>query len=114
MKELPCIKQFVLGQRLKTIITMTNNLTFLKIEHFTSKLESQPLSLLTLVYCLTSLVSWVYKKTEVSIKLTRTVSQITKDTPHPAQIIVSLKLSPFASFRLVLSSFMHRSYTTTF
>ena len=27
MKQLPCIKQYVLGQRLKTIIIMTNNLT---------------------------------------------------------------------------------------
>ena len=27
MKQLPCIGQYVLGQRLKTIITMTNNLT---------------------------------------------------------------------------------------
>jgi len=27
MKQLPCIKQYVLGQRLKTILTMTNNLT---------------------------------------------------------------------------------------
>ena len=27
MKQLPCIKQYVIGQRLKTTITMTNNLT---------------------------------------------------------------------------------------
>jgi len=27
MKQLPCIKQYVLGERLKTIITMTNDLT---------------------------------------------------------------------------------------
>ena len=27
MKQLPCIKKFVLGQCLKTIISMTNNLT---------------------------------------------------------------------------------------
>ena len=27
MKQLHCIKQYILGQRLKTIITMTNNLT---------------------------------------------------------------------------------------
>ena len=27
MKELPCIKQYVLKKRLETIITMTNNLT---------------------------------------------------------------------------------------
>jgi len=26
MKQLPCITQYVLGQRLETIITMTNNL----------------------------------------------------------------------------------------
>ena len=27
MKHLPCVKQYVLGQPLKAIITMTNNLT---------------------------------------------------------------------------------------
>jgi len=27
MKQLPCIKQYVLGKHLKTIITMTNYLT---------------------------------------------------------------------------------------
>jgi len=27
MKHLPCIQQYVLGYRLKTIITKTNNLT---------------------------------------------------------------------------------------
>jgi len=26
MKQLPCIKQYVLGRRLKSIITITNNL----------------------------------------------------------------------------------------
>jgi len=29
MKQLPCIKQYVLGQLLKSIITMTNNLTYM-------------------------------------------------------------------------------------
>jgi len=27
MKQLPCIKQYVLGYHLKTVTTMTNNLT---------------------------------------------------------------------------------------
>ena len=27
MKHLPCIKQYVLGKRLKTILTITNSLT---------------------------------------------------------------------------------------
>ena len=27
-EKIPCIKQYVLGQLLKTIITMTNNLTY--------------------------------------------------------------------------------------
>ena len=27
MQQLPCLKQYVLGVRLKTIITLTNNLT---------------------------------------------------------------------------------------
>ena len=29
MKQLPCIKQYVLGQGLKTITTMTNNTTYM-------------------------------------------------------------------------------------
>ena len=37
MKQLPCSKQCVLGARLKTIITMTNNC-------LPSQLESQPLN----------------------------------------------------------------------
>ena len=32
MTQLPFIKQYVLGNRLKTIITMTNNLTDMKFE----------------------------------------------------------------------------------
>ena len=36
MKQLPCIKHYVLGQRLKTKVTMANNLT-------DTKLESQPI-----------------------------------------------------------------------
>jgi len=52
MKQLPCIHQYVLGKRLKTIITMTNNLTdMISDDNFyldqhdldTLKLESQHL-----------------------------------------------------------------------
>jgi len=32
MKQLPCINQYVLGYRLKTIITMTNTLTDMIID----------------------------------------------------------------------------------